>query len=916
MSYNGPPGQGPPHNTPQQQQQQQQQQQAQQHQQQAQQHQQHQQQQQQHPPQLHHPQHHPHPQHQHPQYMYYPPGHAGHPAHGPPPHQQQQPQQQQHGPPPPQAHPQSHGPPQQQQQQQQHQAPPPPQQQQPSNIPPLAQAHVCICPNVTRVPRPRNAFILYRQHHHSIVVAENPGKSNPEISKIIGEQWRSLAQTEKDFWVQLSDEEKRSHLERFPDYRYQPRRNPKKNGGENNSGVCPVCRGITSAGAGAGNTYSPRHSSGGSSGSVGSIGSMGGSVGGNSSGSFSSISSSHSSFDASSGMPYPPPPPPPPQAALFHPHYPHPAARYSYPTSVEHVAAQTRHNSAPETFSALPRIVPRDELEMEGRDRAASHGQGHQGSVSGPHGPPNSTAPTSAASSSSQPPGKHIKFENTTPKLSSQPLQYSPAFHSPLSLNSLTHRTRLPPTHALIEEDHATKRRRTSSYHDPLAPHHLPQQQRRSVRYKSAIAIASGRISPLVAEEGGPMSMREKADALSMLCEPLPGQVSERSRIVAIEGGGEWGRKVVDSVKEKLSNASVAGTAATEPAKVEPTEAKGKEAEVADKNEAKAETPTEVKSAEAADSKNAPTDSKYSFVTLHNIAGASDTPTTSTNPSTTPANSLACIINQKPDFITDGFASAMWNITCLHQLVSNYFHSAQHKTSQPGVVLLHGYLVTIADKFVQEHLMRQSHTSTYSEEHESEAMERWKRDTSVIPEESESGSPASVGGSGRSPSVAIAPHAGAEHELSRDEPTSATRDPTRESVSHDPVHNAHPHVTSHHQHETRVAELAHESRGSISRDSPHHHGSVSHDPLMSRASVSESVSSASASSYLEEWMSSANLLRGLPAPDILIYLQAEGSELESSAVELRGQGKLVVVRGDDSIFEKVVDKIVHIIEAL
>ena len=63
-------------------------------------------------------------------------------------------------------------------------------------------------------------------------------------------------------------------------------------------------------------------------------------------------------------------------------------------------------------------------------------------------------------------------------------------------------------------------------------------------------------------------------------------------------------------------------------------------------------------------------------------------------------------------------------------------------------------------------------------------------------------------------------------------------------------------------------------------------------------------------------MSSANLLRGLPAPDILIYLQAEGSELESSAVELRGQGKLVVVRGDDSIFEKVVDKIVHIIEAL
>lgn len=756
---------------------------------------------------------------------------------------------------------------------------------------------------MTRVPRPRNAFILYRQHHHSIVVAENPGKSNPEISKIIGEQWRSLAQTEKDFWVQLSDEEKRSHLERFPDYRYQPRRNPKKNGGENNSGVCPVCRGITSAGAGAGNTYSPRHSSGGSSGSVGSIGSMGGSIGGNSSGSFSSISSSHSSFDASSGMPYPPPPPPPPQAALFHPHYPHPAARYSYPTSVEHVAAQTRHNSAPETFSTLPRIVPRDELEMEGRDRAVSHGGGssaHQGSVAGPRGPPtsNSTAPTSAAAAAPAPSsgGKHIKFENTTPKLSSQPLQYSPAFHSPLSLNSLTNnnnnRTRLPPTHALIEEDHATKRRRTSSYHDPLAPHHLPQQQRRSVRYKSAIAIASGRISPAVAEEGGPMSMREKADAMSMLCEPLPGQVSERSRIVAIEGGGEWGRKVVESVKQKLSSVGSEAKAATDAGK-------GKEAE-----EAKTAVEGETKPAESTKPADTPSDPKFSFVTLHNIAGASETsetPSSATTPATTtPANSLACIINQKPDFITDGFASAMWNITCLHQLVSNYFHSAQHKTAHPGVVLLHGYLVTIADKFVQEHLMRQSHTSTYSEEHESEAMERWKRDTSVIPEESESGgSPASAtggagGSTGRSPSVAIAPHAGGDHEA-RDESskssTSAPRDPARDSVSH--------------PHESRVAELAHESRPS-----------VSHDPMSRAASVSESVSSASASSYLEEWMSSANLLRGLPAPDILIYLQAEGSELESSAVELRGQGKLVVVRGDDSIFEKVVDKIVHIIEAL
>lgn len=112
-------------------------------------------------------------------------------------------------------------------------------------------SHICLCPSATaRVPRPRNAFILYRQHHHSNVVAENPGKTNPEISKIIGEQWRSLPQNEKDFWIQQGDVEKKSHLERFPDYRYQPRRSSKKGGSSNSSdnstGICPVCKGITS----------------------------------------------------------------------------------------------------------------------------------------------------------------------------------------------------------------------------------------------------------------------------------------------------------------------------------------------------------------------------------------------------------------------------------------------------------------------------------------------------------------------------------------------------------------------------------------------------------------------------------------------------------------------------------------------
>ena len=49
------------------------------------------------------------------------------------------------------------------------------------------------------------AFILYRQHHQAAVVAQHPGLANPEISKIIGEQWRSLTTRSKNEWKALAE---------------------------------------------------------------------------------------------------------------------------------------------------------------------------------------------------------------------------------------------------------------------------------------------------------------------------------------------------------------------------------------------------------------------------------------------------------------------------------------------------------------------------------------------------------------------------------------------------------------------------------------------------------------------------------------------------------------------------------------
>ncbi|KAJ5935133.1 hypothetical protein N7466_004680 [Penicillium verhagenii] len=93
----------------------------------------------------------------------------------------------------------------------------------------------CLCQPDPKIPRPRNAFILYRQHYQATVVAHNPGMANPNISKIIGEQWRHLSEDEKSKWRTLAEEEKIRHNQQYPGYRYQPRRSG-RDGGARGSG--------------------------------------------------------------------------------------------------------------------------------------------------------------------------------------------------------------------------------------------------------------------------------------------------------------------------------------------------------------------------------------------------------------------------------------------------------------------------------------------------------------------------------------------------------------------------------------------------------------------------------------------------------------------------------------------------------
>lgn len=84
-----------------------------------------------------------------------------------------------------------------------------------------------------KIPRPRNAFILFRQHHHRLLIDELTAQGveiphNSKISKMLGVKWQELSGDEKAHWRRLAEKEKTDHERRYPDYRYKPVRKPRK----------------------------------------------------------------------------------------------------------------------------------------------------------------------------------------------------------------------------------------------------------------------------------------------------------------------------------------------------------------------------------------------------------------------------------------------------------------------------------------------------------------------------------------------------------------------------------------------------------------------------------------------------------------------------------------------------------------
>ncbi|KAL1886959.1 slightly ste11-like protein [Ceratocystis pirilliformis] len=90
------------------------------------------------------------------------------------------------------------------------------------------------------------SFILYRQRHQAEIASQNPGLSNPELSKIIGGLWKDETEEVREQWKNLAEEEKLRHQRQYPDYRYQPRRgrtSGNRSAVEDPSGRCIKCGG-------------------------------------------------------------------------------------------------------------------------------------------------------------------------------------------------------------------------------------------------------------------------------------------------------------------------------------------------------------------------------------------------------------------------------------------------------------------------------------------------------------------------------------------------------------------------------------------------------------------------------------------------------------------------------------------------
>ena len=82
---------------------------------------------------------------------------------------------------------------------------------------------------IGHVPRPRNAFILFRcDFVRQKKIPAQVEKDHRNISRIVGQIWRQMNDKQRKPWVSMADEEKIAHSKLYPTYRFATSGSTKK----------------------------------------------------------------------------------------------------------------------------------------------------------------------------------------------------------------------------------------------------------------------------------------------------------------------------------------------------------------------------------------------------------------------------------------------------------------------------------------------------------------------------------------------------------------------------------------------------------------------------------------------------------------------------------------------------------------